>query len=185
MKLFKRLTVFVLCMVTLLSIAAISASAAQSYTFTSARKGGNSEEFIITAPNTKKVTVTYNCTAGLIAKNGNQPNEWATTHGANKRYGWYEIQVWGQKANSNTWVKIYTTADNNHKNIKNSEKGTAFTVKGYTKYKVRVYAWKTANFNKTVSSDYGTNSYYYTISELYQNTPYKTYPAITLKWKFS
>ncbi len=170
-----RIISLVLCLLMMVSfVATASADTVTSKKFTVAKYGANKTTFYVHAENTKEVKIGYTCTKGYLAINGKEPVWGAQVK--NNCYGYYEFQIWGKSGN--TWVPIHATAKGTQKNIKNSESNSKFlTVKGYTEYKVAVYAWNTKNFNKTINSSYGTNSYY-----LEEDILKLKYPSISFKF---
>lgn len=144
----KRLLVLALCMmllVTALPVRSAEAATLNSAKFTVAEYGANKATYYVTASNTGKMKVGYKCSQGYLytGATSNDLYNWAKT------YGWYEFQIWGKK--NGKWISIYATSDGTQKNIKNSASKSSFvTVKGYTEYKIQVYAWNTKNFHSTV-----------------------------------
>ncbi len=133
--------------------------------------GTTTTEFTFNTTTTGSTKLYYNCTQGMLNTTVN------LNHSPEKCYGYYEVQVWGKKGS--TWAPIYVKAKGTQKNIKDSANGY-FSVKGYTTYKVKVYAWDTRNFGRTT---YHGGGCFYITNDLQPLTG-KTYsyPKVSFSW---
>lgn len=179
-KIVKAVSKVLFCLMLVLTVFAAPAYAATSSKPASGKAeltvtkygGGKSQEFTFNTKTTGSTKLSYECTEGSM---------WTTvaaTHGGRPCYGYFEVQVWGKKGSS--WVPIFATSSGTQKNVKNSRSGY-FTIKGYTTYKVAIYAWKTETIGKTTS--YGSGCYYMTndLNSINAGSVYSL-PKISFKW---
>ncbi len=150
---FKRIAIMALSVLMLLIVFAPVASAEQikQFDFKTASYGKNHAVFYVNTYNSSKTPVQYASYKGYMHKNGASSTVYMQ--------GYYEIKIWGRNSTSESWKYMSKT------NITAKSVSTygSFNVKGYTQYKIQVYAWSTANFGQTVSKEYGTKSYWDTL----------------------
>lgn len=124
----KRIISFVLvCIVCLsLSIPAFAATVSK-VTYSTTNAGGNKATvFYVNANNKNTTKIKYTCTTGHLIDNKGFIQE---------HEGYFEIKIWGRNSTSESWTYISKT------NVKDVTSKT-ISMKGYTQYKVQVYAWK-------------------------------------------
>lgn len=67
--------------------------------------------------------------------------------------GYWEVLIYGRNSTSDSWTYIKKV------NITGSSTAT-LSMKGYTQYKIRVYAWNTATIGKYIGGSYSSNAYW-------------------------
>ncbi len=129
MKKFSKIAMsLVMVVMVLFSLAApASAATVSKVTYSTTNKGGNKATvFYVNAKNKKTTKIKYTCTTGhFITKSG----------GIQNHEGYFEVLIWGRNSTSESWKSLSKT------NIKDVTSQT-LSMKGYTQYKVQVYAWK-------------------------------------------
>ena len=130
----KRVLSVLLVLLTFVSIipitSAVTVSSASLTTMT----------FYVNAKNKNTTKISYSCTRGKFATN---------TGGIGNKYGYFEVQIWGRNSTSQSWTYLSKT------NLKNASSST-LSMKGYTQYKVRVYAWNTATIGSYIGGIYNS-----------------------------
>ena len=109
--------------------------------------GGAATVFYVNAKNTSTTKLNYSSTAWCLY----DKYRTATSSLGYKR-GYFEILVYGKKSNG-TWTQISKT---NMKNVSS----TTLSMKGYTQYKVRVYAWKTSTIGTNIGGKFDSSAYW-------------------------
>ena len=121
------MSMLMVCMVLFSLAAPVSAATVKTVSYSTTNKGGNKATvFYVNAKNTKTTKIKYTCTTGhFITKQGTLRDH----------EGYFEVKIWGRNKTTESWNYISKT------NIKDVTSKT-LSMKGYTQYKVQVYAWK-------------------------------------------
>ena len=116
-------------------IVSASAATVSSVSHSSTQKGGNTATtFYVNANNKNTTKLNYNCKYGVF-------NSGDSVGYSESIRGYFEVKIWGRNSTSAAWNYISKT---NYKNISY----TTVSMKGYTQYKVSVYAWKTPTISQ-------------------------------------
>jgi len=148
----KKFTAILLSVIMCLSLTfSVSAATVSKVTHKSPQYGGgNATVFYVNAKNTKSTSISYSSnTCALVEKNGAIAGY--PSHGW--KPGYFEIQIWGRNKTGAAWNYISKT------NIKSTS--GSLSMKGYTQYKVRVYAWKTSTIGKTLGGRWDSSAYWW------------------------
>ncbi len=144
----KNVISMLLVLISILVISPVASAATTSRaSLTSNVTGKNTTTFYVNAKSKSTTKLAYSCTAGsFVTKTG----------GLKNRYGYFEVQIWGRNSTSEGWTYLSKT------NIKNVS-STTLSMKGYTQYKVRVYAWNTVTIGSYIGGIYNSsNASWYT-----------------------
>lgn len=147
----KRIISVIMLIVMCLSLTlSVSAATISKATHKSPQYGGGSATvFYVNAKNKNTTKLNYSSTSwGLVEKNG-------VVQGASAKWqpGYFEIQIWGRNKTGDAWNYI-------KKENKATKLATTISMKGYTQYKVRVYAWKTSTIGKTIGGKWDSSAYW-------------------------
>ncbi len=134
-----------LVLVVLFSITApVSAATVKSVSYSTTSTGGNKATVFYVNTNNKNTTkIKYTCTVGdfLTKQHG---------VGVQPLAGFFEILIYGRNSTSESWTYLSKT------NMKNTT-SQVLSMKGYTQYKVRVYAWKTSTIGSYLGGRYASD----------------------------
>lgn len=121
------MSLMMVCVVLFSMAAPVSAATVSKVTYSTTNKGGNKATvFYVNAKNKNTTKIKYTCTTGhFITKQGT----------LREHEGYFEVLIWGRNSTSESWKSLSKT------NIKDVTSQT-LSMKGYTQYKVQVYAWK-------------------------------------------
>lgn len=138
--------VFVLCVSSFSTV--FAATNVSKVKHTSPQYGGGAATvFYVNAKNTNTTKLNYS------SDSWNLMDKYGTAYPSLKwRYGYFEILVYGKKSNG-AWTQISKT------NMKNKRSAT-LSMKGYTNYKVRIYAWKTSTIGTYIGGNYNSSAYW-------------------------
>lgn len=144
--------IFAVCIVFTSLCISISAKTVDSVKHKSPQYGGGSATvFYVNANNKNTTKISCICSRGsLVDKNGCE-EKISTGH-----RGYFEVLMWGRNNTSESWTKL----DNHKVNIKNVTSAT-LSLKGYTQYKVRVYAWKTSTIGEYIGGKWDSSAYWF------------------------
>lgn len=131
-------SVFLIAVLLLSCVPSASAYTVDSASLESDECGGNKTVFYVNTKNTKTAKIEYTCAAGGLLRNNGRLS-W--------RYGYWEIKIWGRNSTSESWTYLSKT------NIKHDYDGK-ISMKGYTQYRVQIYAWKTPTIGRTLGGSY-------------------------------
>lgn len=129
------ISVFMICVVFFSLAAPVSAATVSKVTYSTSNKGGNKATvFYVNAKDKKTTKLKYTCTVGhFVTRQGNLRN----------RAGYFEILIWGRNSTSANWNYLSKT---NMKNVQS----TTLSMKGYTQYKIQVYAWRASTIGSYI-----------------------------------
>ena len=137
MKKFAKLavTLLLVCVTIFSMIVPAMAATVSKVSYSTTWNGGNKATvFYVNANNKNTTKLKYSCTTGLFYTRAGTLQE---------REGYFEVLIWGRNSTSQGWTYLSKT------NIKDVS-STKVSMKGYTQYKVQVYAWKTTTIGKTI-----------------------------------
>ena len=145
--------VFSLCLVFVLLIGSIPAASAYtvaSASLTSDPTGGNKTVFFVDTNDKNTAKIKYKCDPGMFAREDGK---------ATAKFGYFEIRIWGRNSTSENWKELTKYKVN----IKNDADGTV-KMKGYTQYKVQIYAWKATTAGKSMGGKYNWTGACWTVT---------------------
>lgn len=144
-KIAKSTMSLVMVIIVLFSLTApASAATVTSVSHSTTSEGGNKAiVFYVNAKNKKTTKIKYTCTTGDF---------FTKPHGvgALPLAGFFEILIWGRNSTSESWTYLSKT---NMKNVTSQ----ILSMKGYTQYKVRVYAWKASTIGNYMGGRYASS----------------------------